>query len=110
MNTSPTLFVLLLLLGALYLPIIFFAMQRRDDGHGASIWLAASFALIAMVLNVAEAIEASKGSALPFQEIQIYVAFTLITILMLAFQTFMKHENWWISRCTLVQRHTDITA
>ncbi|MBK7317900.1 MAG: GAF domain-containing protein [Anaerolineales bacterium] len=96
MNTSPTLFVLLLLLGALYLPIIFFAMQRRDDGHGASIWLAASFALIAMVLNVAEAIEASKGSALPFQEIQIYVAFTLITILMLAFQTFMKHENWWI--------------
>ena len=61
MNTSPTIFVLLLLLGALYLPIIFFAAQRRDDGHGISVWLAALFALLAMVLNVAEAIEAPQG-------------------------------------------------
>ncbi len=96
MNTSPTIFVLLLLLGALYLPIIFFAAQRRDDGHGISVWLAALFALLAMVLNVAEAIEAPQGGELPFQEIQIYVAFTLIAILMLAFQTFVKHENWWV--------------
>ncbi len=96
MNTSPTLFVLLLLLGALYLPIIFFAIQRRDDGHGISIWLAAFFALLAMVLNVAEAIEASQGSTLLFQEVQIYVAFTLLAILMLAFQNFMRYETWWV--------------
>ena len=96
MNTSPALFVLLLLLGALYLPIIFFAVQRREEGHGAAIWLAALFAMIAMVLNVAEAIETSQGGKLPIQEIQTYAAFTLIAILMLALQTFLRRENWWL--------------
>ncbi len=96
MNTSLTLFIYLLLLGALYLPIIFFAVQRRDETQGASIWFAASFALLAMVMNVAEAIEASKSGTLPFQEIQTYLAFTLMAILMLAFQTFLRRQTWWI--------------
>ena len=100
MNASLTLFVLLLLLGALYLPVIFFAVQRRDDGHGISTWLVALYALLAMVLNVAEAIwrngESSKSSGDLFQEFQIYIALTLIAILMIAFQTFLKRETWWI--------------
>jgi signal transduction histidine kinase len=100
MNASLTLFVLLLLLGALYLPVIFFAVQRRDDGHGISTWLVALYALLAMVLNVAEAIwrngESSKSSGDLFQEFQTYIALTLIAILMLAFQTFLKSETWWI--------------
>jgi signal transduction histidine kinase len=99
MNTSLTQFVLLLLLGALYLPVIFFAVQRRDDGYGKSTWLVALYALLAMVLNVAEAVwrngEASKSGGDLFQEFQIYIALTLITILMLALQTFLKRETWW---------------
>jgi len=90
----------LLLLGALYLPVIFFAVQRRDDGQGISIWLVAFYALLAMVLTVAETIwrngETSKNSAIVFQEFQIYIALTLITILMLVLQTFLKRQTWWI--------------
>ena len=99
MNTSLTQTIFLLLLGALYLPVIFFSIQRRDDGYGVATWLVASYALLALVLNVAEAIwrngEISQSGTLVFQEIQTYVAFTLITIMMLALQTFLKRENWW---------------
>jgi signal transduction histidine kinase len=99
MNTSLAQFVLLLLLGALYLPVIFFAVQRRDDGHGISTWLVASYSLLAMALTVAEAIwrngETSKDSAYLLQGFQIHVALTLIAILMIAFQTFLKRETWW---------------
>lgn len=100
MNTSLTQFILFLLLGALYLPVIFFAVQRRDEGHGAATWLVAFYALLAMVINVAEAIwrngETSTTSVALFQEIQIYVALTLIAIMMISLQTFLKHETWWI--------------
>jgi signal transduction histidine kinase len=93
-------FVLLLFLGALYLPIIFFAVQRRDEGYATSNWLAASYSLLAMVLTVTEAIwrngETSKSSAASFQEFQIHISLTLLTILMIAFQTFLRREHWWI--------------
>ena len=99
MNTSLTQIIFLLLLGALYLPVIFFAIQRRDDGYGAATWLVAFYALLALVLNVTEVIwrngETSQNGTLLLQELQTYVAFTLITILMLALQTFLKRENWW---------------
>ena len=99
MNTSLTQIIFLLLLGALYLPVIFFAIQRRDDGYGAATWLVAFYAVLALVLNVAEAIsrngETSQSGAPLFQELQTYVAFTLITIVMLALQTFLKRETWW---------------
>ena len=99
MNASLTQFVLLLLLGALYLPVIFFAVQRRDDGHGAATWLVAIYALLAMVINVTEAVwrngETSQSSIILFQELQIYIALTLIAILMITLQTFLKREMWW---------------
>ena len=99
MNTSLTQFIILLLLGALYLPVIFFAVQRRDDGQGVATWLVACFALLAMVLNVAEAIwrngESSQGNAIIFQELQTYAALTLAAIIMLVLQTFLKRETWW---------------
>ena len=99
MNTSLIQFILLLLLGALYLPVIFFAVQKRDEGQGISTWFVALYALLAMVLTVAEAIwrngEISKGGALVFQEIQIYIALTLIAVLMLVLQTFLKQDTWW---------------
>ena len=99
MDTSLIQFVLLLLLGALYLPVIFFAVQRRDDGQGISTWFVALYALLAMVLTVAETIwrngETSISSAIHFQEFQIYIALTLIAVVMFALQTFLKHETWW---------------
>ena len=100
MNISLAQFVLLLLLGALYLPVIFFAVQRRDDGQGISTWFVAFYALLAMVLTIAEAIwrnvETSKGGAAAFQEFQIYIGLALIAILMLALQTFLKRQTWWV--------------
>jgi signal transduction histidine kinase len=96
MDTSLAQFILLLLLGALYLPVIFFAIQRRDEGQGAAAWLAVFYALLAMVLTVAEAIWQNRGDVFLFQELQTYVSLTLVTILMLALQTFLKREMWWI--------------
>ncbi len=99
MNITLVQFILLLLAGALYLPVIFFAMQRRDEGQGVSIWLVALYALLAMVLTVAEAIwrngETSKGSTAAFQEFQIYITLTLITILTLVLLTFLRRKTWW---------------
>jgi signal transduction histidine kinase len=100
MNSSLMQFVLLLFLGALYLPTIFFTVQRRDEGHATSNWLAAFYALLAMVLTVTEAIWRNGGTstsnAASFQEVQIHVSLVLLTVLMLALQTFLRREHWWI--------------
>ncbi|MCE9645153.1 MAG: GAF domain-containing sensor histidine kinase [Chloroflexi bacterium] len=97
MNTTLTQFIFLLLLGALYLPVIFFAVQRRGEGQEISSWLVAGFSLLAMVINVAEAIwhkgDSAPGNHLAFPEIQIYIAFNLAAIFMLALQTFLKRES-----------------
>ncbi|MBK7453203.1 MAG: hypothetical protein IPJ46_05665 [Anaerolineales bacterium] len=70
MNNSLAQFIFLLLLAALYLPVIFFAIQRRDEGYGAATWLVAFYALLAMVMNIAEAIwrngESAKTAQQPF--------------------------------------------
>ncbi|KXK15599.1 MAG: hypothetical protein UZ14_CFX002000372 [Chloroflexi bacterium OLB14] len=56
MDTSLFQFIVLLFIAALYLPIIFFAIQRRDEGgHAFATWLVILYALIALVINVAEA-------------------------------------------------------
>lgn len=94
-NTSLTQFIYLILLGAFYLPVIFFAIQRRDEGHEAATWLVALYALLAMVLNVTEAIWPFGKDAPLFQEIQTYVAFTLAAITIIALITFIKRETWW---------------
>jgi signal transduction histidine kinase len=99
MNTSLIQFVLLILLGALYLPIVFFAMQRREDGHGVAVWFVALYALLAMVSSVVEALGRNSGSpAASFQGLQIYASLTLIAILMLILEAFLKRNNWkiWI--------------
>ncbi|MDD2922110.1 MAG: ATP-binding protein [Anaerolineales bacterium] len=95
MNTSLAQFVLLLLLGALYLPVVFFVMQRREDGHGSAIWFVALYALLAMVVGIAEAIGRNEGTpAASFQGLQIYAALTLIAILTLTLAAFLKSNAW----------------
>ncbi|HQX01263.1 MAG TPA: ATP-binding protein [Anaerolineales bacterium] len=100
MNTSLTQFIYLILLAALYLPVIFFAVQRRDEGHGAATWLVASYALLALVMNVTEAIwlngETAQNSASSFLELQTYIALSLAAVVLLALQTFLKRETWWV--------------
>jgi len=100
MESSLTQTVVLLLIGALYLPVIFFAIQRRNEGHGTATWLAAAYALLALALNVLEVIqrngETPQDNELFFYKLQIYAAFTLAAIFMLALQTFLKRESWWL--------------
>lgn len=100
MNTPLPQFIFLLLLTALYLPVIFFAIQRRDEGYGAATWLVAFYALLGMVMNIAEMVwrngESTKNGAASFLELQTYMALTLAAVLMLALQTFLKREAWWI--------------
>ncbi|MBE7436456.1 MAG: GAF domain-containing protein [Anaerolineales bacterium] len=95
MNSSLAQVIILLLLGGFYLPVIFFAVQRREEGQGGATWLVVLYALLAMVINIAEAVwQASEGTLL-FQELQTYIAFTLGVIMMLTLQVFLKREFWW---------------
>lgn len=96
MDTSLIQLILLLLLGALYLPIIFFSIQRRDEGYAAATWLVVLYSLLAMVVNVTEAIWQNPDNAFALQEIQIYTALTLASLLMIALQVFLKRETWWL--------------
>ena len=96
MNELLAQVIILLLLGALYLPVIFFAFQRRNGSHGAAAWLAAGYSLLALAINIVEAAYANGDGEVFSQKLQIYTAFTLAAILMLALQTFTKRENWWI--------------
>lgn len=95
---DPTLirFIALLFLGALYLPVIFFAIQRRDEGHAAATWLIVFYSLAALVINVAEAVWKNEGTPYLFQELQTYTSFTLAAVLMIALQLFLKRETWWL--------------
>jgi signal transduction histidine kinase len=96
MDTSLIQFIILLLLGALYLPIIFFSIQRRDEGYAAATWLVVLYSLLAMVVNVTEAVWQNSGNTFALQEMQMYTALTLATLLMIALQVFLKRENWWL--------------
>lgn len=95
MNISLSQFIFLLLLGALYLPVVFFALQRREGGHETATWLVMVYALLAMVINVTEAMWQGESNALVLQELQTYVALTLATVLVIALQTFLKRKTWW---------------
>lgn len=95
MSASLAQVILLILLGAVYLPVIFFAIQRRDEGQGAATWLVVLFALLAMVINFTEAVWQNREDPLLLQEVQIYISFALAVVLMLTLQAFLKSEFWW---------------
>ena len=96
MSSSLAQVIILLFIGVFYLPVIFFAIQRREDGQGAATWLVVLYALLAMVINIAEAIWQDRGdNVFLFQELQTYVSFTLVIVLMLTLQVFLKRELWW---------------
>ena len=96
MSASLSQTIYLILLGLLYLPVIVYAVQHREDGYGAATWLIVAYSVIALVIDIAEAISLNNRTS--FQEMQTYVAITLAAILMVTFQTFLKRENWtgWV--------------
>ncbi len=96
METSLIQFIFLLFVAALYLPVIFFAIQRRDEGHAFATWLVILYALIAMVINVTEAVWQNQSDVFLFIGINTYIAFTLTAVLMIALQAFLKNEIWWL--------------
>ncbi|NWF65367.1 MAG: GAF domain-containing sensor histidine kinase [Chloroflexi bacterium] len=87
--------VILLFFGVLYLPIVFFAIQRREESQGIATWLVVLYALLAMAINIAEAVWQDRGDAFLFQELQTYISFTLIVLLMITIQVFNKQNMWW---------------
>ena len=96
MSASLAQVIILLFFGVFYLPVIFFAIQRREEGQGAATWLVVLYALLAMVINIAEAIWQDRGdNAFLFQELQTYISFTLVIVLMITLQVFLKRELWW---------------
>jgi signal transduction histidine kinase len=96
MEPSLIQFIFFLFVAALYLPVIFFAIQRRDEGHVFATWLVVLYALIAMVINLAEAFWQDRSDGFLFVGINIYIAFTLVAVLMIALQAFLKNNFWWV--------------
>ncbi len=95
MSASLAQVIILLFIGVLYLPVVFYAIQRREEGSGSATWLVVLYALFAMVINIAEAVWQGREDNFIFREVQIYAAFALASILMVALQGFLKREMWW---------------
>ncbi len=96
MDTSLIQFALLLLLTALYLPVIFFAIQRREDGQSTPAWLVTLYALLAMVLTLTEAFWRNGENDLQgLHELQNYSALALIVLMIVTVKLFLKHQSWW---------------
>jgi signal transduction histidine kinase len=96
MEASLIQFIFLLFVAALYLPVIFFTLQRRDESQALAMWLVVLYALIAMVMNVTEAVWQNQSDSFLFVGINIYIAFSLAAVLMIALQAFLKNELWWL--------------
>lgn len=96
MNASLTQFFVLLLIAALYLPVIFLAIQRRDEGYAASTWLVAGYAILALVANVTQAVWRDPQETASLLAMQLYIALTLAAILMVLLETFLRRTTWWL--------------
>jgi signal transduction histidine kinase len=97
-DSTLTQFILLVLLGALYLPVIVYAIRQREGQEGAA-WLVVLYSLIAMTLTLAEAFW-QDGQLAPFtrqsfNEIEIYGALALVVIVLMIIQVFIHREIWW---------------
>lgn len=88
---------LLLFLAALYVPVILFAFQRREEQESAA-WLLALYALLSLVLGFIDAFWRADRIRLDersFLNAQAYAALTLSFVLMLAVYAFLRRVNWW---------------
>ncbi|MCZ2126534.1 MAG: GAF domain-containing sensor histidine kinase [Anaerolineales bacterium] len=92
--------IILLFIGALYLPIIFFTIRRREEEQGVAVWLTVFYALLALAVNVSQVVlrERADSDAL-FQRVQTYTSFALIVVLTILIQIFLKRKSWvaWLA-------------
>ncbi len=89
----------LLILAALYLPVLLFAFQR-SEGQESTIWLVSAYALAALLLNIGEAFW--QAGRLPqfsqafFQNLELYTAMLLALLAILIIHTSLRRSTWWI--------------
>lgn len=96
MDTSLIQLIVLVAVGVCYVPVIFFAVQRRDESYAVATWLVILYALIGLVMNAVEALGQNSDDPFLFIGINTYIAFTLVAVLMIALQAFLKNETWWL--------------
>lgn len=96
MNTSLIQLIVLVVVGVCYIPVIFFAVQKRDESYTVATWLVILYAIIGLVINVVEAVGQNQNDAFLFIGINTYIAFTLAAVLMIALQAFLKNDTWWL--------------
>ncbi|MCC7118463.1 MAG: GAF domain-containing protein [Anaerolineales bacterium] len=96
MNYSLINFVVTLSLALMYLPLIFFVIQRREEEQNLPLWLVIAYASLAMILNFTEALwKNNAGDAQGFQALQHYGILTLTVMMILTVKFFVKQANWW---------------
>ncbi len=88
----------LLVLAALYVPVLVFAFQRTD-GQEATAGLVSAYALLALLFNAGEAFWRSgrlpRVNEVFAQEAELYVALALGLLSALIIHTFMRRGTWW---------------
>jgi len=88
----------LLVLAALYAPVLIFAFQR-SEGQEATAGLVGAYAVLALLFSVGEAFW--RSGRLPqvgadfVQGVELYLALSLALLAMLIIHTFMRRGTWW---------------
>lgn len=96
MDASLFQLIVLVVVGVCYVPVIFFAVQRRDESYTVATWLVIVYAIIGLVMNAVEALGQNQNDEFLFIGINTYIAFTLVAVLMIALQAFLQKESWWL--------------
>lgn len=99
-------FTLLTLIAALYLPVIFFALLRRE-GQESAAGLVSLYALVGLGLGVFEAFwrdgRLPRYDALAFGDIQTYGALALAFLTVMIVQVFMRRQTvGWFGAAVLI--------
>ena len=99
MSQSVFNMILVVILAALYLPVIVYAL-RRHEGQETAAALLSGFALVALLLNIGEAVRFGGGWQIEAQaanDIQIYFMLVLAALMTLTALAFTRKEIWtWL--------------
>ena len=97
-DSTLTRFVLLIVLGALYLPVMVYAIRQREGQEGSA-WLVVLYSLLAMALTLGEAFwrdgQLAPFTQQSFHELEIYSALALVFVVLLVIQVFLRRGAWW---------------
>ncbi len=89
----------LLVLAALYLPVLLFSFQR-SEGQEVTAGLVGAYAALAMLWDGSEAFRrAGKLTGIDaelFQNLALFAVLILVVLAALILLTFLRRENWWV--------------